>query len=288
MIEEITQEGENDDIRESWAPEDILEEARVRITDKVEMRPALSMGYYNDSGETLPIPLISYGDFAIISGPSKSKKTFLKLSFVAAYLGGQAPAYWPTIKTHGSKGKLVIDFDTEQSAYHTTRMARNVHRLYGTTEEIENYICFKLRRYDPWQRMRFIDYIVFHSQFSANIGLIIIDGIADLVDNTNDIDQSVRANSLLLRITDEKQCALIGVIHKAHQVNKATGHLGSYVQKKAQTVFGIKMDPDNDTRIKVTPEYTRDFPFKAFEFGLNEDGLPADAEVLDDIFDDLK
>jgi hypothetical protein len=154
----------------------------------------------------------------------------------------------------------------------------------GEYEALPDYDMFGLRKRDPWQRLAIIDYVI-RELYKGKVGLAVIDGIADLILSTNDQEKSSEIANWLMKLSEEENVAIVVIIHKAHSSNKATGHLGSYVQRKAQTVMGIAMDPDNDKRVKVNPEYTRDYPWKAFRFGLNESGLPADEEVLDDIFD---
>jgi len=54
-----------------------------------------------------------------------------------------------------------------------------------------------------------------------------------------------------------------------------SGHLGSAILKKAETVAFVEKD---DEVIRVTPEYTRNYPFQEFAFNLNEQYLPMQSD----------
>ena len=64
---------------------------------------------------------------------------------------------------------------------------------------------------------------------------------------------------------------LVTVLHRNHGSDKPTGHLGSSIMKKAETVAFVTREDD---LTKVTPDYCRNYPFKEFYFTLNDDHLP--------------
>jgi hypothetical protein len=59
-------------------------------------------------------------------------------------------------------------------------------------------------------------------------------------------------------------------LHRNFGSAKPTGHLGSAILKKAETV--VFVEKENDI-VRVSPEYTRNYPFEEFEFKINEEGL---------------
>ena len=104
------------------------------------------------------------------------------------------------------------------------------------------------------------------------VKLIAVDGIADLVENTNDIVMSKEASDYILKWTNDYNIHVITIIHKAASTGKPLGHLGTYVLKKAETV--INLDLNEDRSVNVTNPYSRGYFFQPFTFDINKNGLP--------------
>ena len=241
------------------------------IDPSEELKPqpiALSLGEKPYKDLFYPTPLGSYGDFSCIVGASKSKKTFVKSLIVAGYLGGNANLY-SDIKGHLNADKFVLEFDTEQSHFHTQRVTRRVIEMVGVNDS--RYKTYSLRQYDPKTRFEFIDYMLFESEYRNNIGLVSIDGYVDLVTDFNSLEQSTQLTEKLLQWTSKTNCHITGILHKNFGTSKPVGHVGSSVLKKAETVMFI--DRENDLT-KVTCEYSRNIPFDDFYFEVGKDWLP--------------
>jgi len=252
----------------------IHDDCFVNIEEVLKPQPvAISIGETNYKGNYYPISFGSYGDFSCIVGASKSKKTFLKSLFTACYIGGNSNHYAPDIKGHNFTGKYVIDFDTEQSEYHSQRVFRRVAEMVGANSEF--YKPFALRRMSANERLEFIDWIFTKSPYSGKIGLCLIDGVADLVNDVNDLEASNNVAQKLLSwsagVDEKSQCHIITVLHRNFGTKKPTGHLGSAVLKKAESVVFVEKDDD---MVLVNPEYTRNQPFETFAFEVKSDWLP--------------
>lgn len=213
-------------------------------------------------------PIVTYGNFMSIVGASKSYKSFLKTAFVAGYLSENTREYFNELRPHNNKDKFVLDFDTEQSEYHVQKMAHRV--LEMTKEKTTFYKPFALRTLSAKERVEFLEWIVYESEFKNNIGLISIDGVADLVENVNDLEKSNEVTGKLMKITEEKMCGMITVIHRNYDSQKPTGHLGSSVLKKAETVLFV--DKVEDVA-NVKAQYSRNIPILDFSFSI-EENLP--------------
>jgi hypothetical protein len=121
-------------------------------------------------------------------GASKSMKTFLKSALIAGYIGGRSQAYFPSMLGHDTKDKYILDVDTEQSLFHTQMVARRVCEMVGTNPG--NYKPFALREHEPKIRFQFIEWLMMESEYRDNIGLIAVDGAADILESVNDLDIS--------------------------------------------------------------------------------------------------
>lgn len=241
------------------------------IDPSLELKPqpiALSLGETEYKGLYYPIPIGSYGDFSCIVGASKSRKTFVKSLIVAGYLGGNSNLY-SDIKGHLNDDKFVLEFDTEQSHFHTQRVTRRVIEMVGANDE--RYKTYSLRQYDPKTRFEFIDYMMYESEYKGKIGLVSIDGYVDLVTDFNSLEQSTQLTERLLQWTSKTNCHITGILHKNFGTMKPVGHVGSSVLKKAETVMFI--DKENKLT-KVSCEYSRNIPFNEFYFEVGKDWLP--------------
>ena len=242
----------------------------IDIDEVLKPQPvAISIGSSQYKGQNYPIPFGSYGDFSCIVGASKSKKTFLKSLLTACYIGGNSNLYSSEIKGHNVGNKWVIDIDTEQSGYHAQRVFRRVADMVGTNPK--NYIPFSLRTLSANERFKFIEWIFTQSKYKGNIGLLIIDGVADLVNDVNSLEQSNEVSQKLLEWSGNENCHIITILHRNFGSNKPTGHLGSAVLKKAETVVFVEKEDNN---VLVTSEYSRNQPFENFVFSIDENWLP--------------
>lgn len=251
--------------------QNIYDTAFVDVTRKIEYPPvALSIGTHELNGKVFPIPFGTYGNFSCIVGPSKSKKTYLKSMMMASYIGGKANQYADSIKTHRDRDCYIIDVDTEQSTFHAQNVFKRVLRMTGM-KQYEFYKPFALRPFEPKQRLEFIEWLIYESDMRDNIGLVGIDGLADLVDDFNDLKESQRAIQKIMKWTDDKQFHLTTILHSNYGSAKAVGHIGSSVLKKAETVCLVV---NNDTHITAHFTHTRGFPIADFNYHVNKDGLP--------------
>jgi hypothetical protein len=248
----------------------IHDEHFISVDEILKPQPvAISIGYSDYKGNLYPISMGSYGDFSCIVGASKAKKSFLKSMFIAGYIGGSSNLYFDNIKGHRDTEKYVIDIDTEQSEYHSQRVFKRVVELVGGNPSF--YKPFALRKLSANERFEFIEWLFTKSPYVGNIGLVSIDGVADLVNDVNDLEASNKVAQKLLEWSAVEKCHIITVLHRNFGTAKPTGHLGSAVLKKAETV--IFVEKQNDLTI-VNPEYTRNQPFEPFAFYVGSDYLP--------------
>jgi hypothetical protein len=231
----------------------------------------LSIGQHEYKGNFYPTPIMTAGEFSAIIATSKSKKTFLKSAFLGSYIGGQSSILFPNIKSHRDNEYTILDFDTEQGKYYTQRTFRRVIEMVGAN--YENYKGYATRHLSSNERLLLIDHCLKNQhKYNHPVKLVSIDGIADLVENTNDIVMSKEASDYIMKWTYEYNIHITTIIHKSAVTNKPLGHLGTYVLKKAETVIDLEIQEDNS--IKVSNPYSRGYRFDEFTFDINKDALP--------------
>ena len=134
------------------------------------------------------------------------------------------------------------------------------------------YKTYALRRYGYKTRLEFIDWqLKTLTAEGEKIDLVLVDGVADLCADVNDIISTRELTQKFMEWTDKYNCALVGVIHTNWNSNKATGHLGSFLQKKVESLITIKRE---DKNVKVICEMSRNRSFEDFDFAINKWGYP--------------
>lgn len=255
-------------IKTLFDPATAEEMLRIDPQDDIS-EPPVVMSIVNGTGQSAPS--FTLGNFSLIIGKAKSKKTFLAVLMIASYLGYVNG----TIKGNPNSLPGVIWFDTEQSPYHLISMVKRVCSLIGKTNP-ENLYVYQLRTLTTDERIQFIDYII--KKISAS--LVIIDGIRDLVSDINSPDQATDTATRLMKWTAENNIHIINILHTNKADGNARGHLGSELTNKAETVLSIEVTDDPLVSI-VKAEYTRDLEFKSFSFLVNADSLPEICDTPD-------
>lgn len=250
-------------------------ESECNIDLSVEITPPeilLSIGTHEYKGKHYPTAIMTAGEFSAITATSKSKKSFLKSAFLGCYIGGNAYNLFGNIKSHRKSDYTVLDFDTEQGKFYTQRTFRRVQDITGAN--YEHYKGYATRHLTSRQRLLMIDYCLANQKtlYKQPVKLVAIDGVADLVENTNDIVMSKEASDFIMKWTYDYNIHITTIIHKSATTGKPLGHLGSYVLKKAETV--IELDVQEDYTVRVTNPYSRGYRFDEFVFDINKDALP--------------
>ena len=145
------------------------------------------------------------------------------------------------------------------------------------------YHTFGLRTLNFKTRIQFIEYCLEHKV--EDTGLLILDGIADLVSDVNNIEESNACIQKIMEWSQNYKCHIICVIHSNFGSDKPTGHLGSFLEKKTETQIQLEANTVNKEWVTVRCKRSRGYSFETFSFKVNEIGLP---EIIGDLYDPLK
>ena len=89
-----------------------------------------------------------------------------------------------------------------------------------------------------------------------NIGVLIVDGIVDLIEDYNDQKQSRQLIDHFKKIIAKNNVLFIPVLHNARSTGSARGHLGTELINKSKAV--IKIEKNNESgNSTVNFEYLR-------------------------------
>ena len=203
--------------------------------------------------------MISKGDFSVVVGATKSRKTFCVSAMVGAYLCADE---YMNMSSPADAGN-VLWIDTEQSIYHAARVARRVCKRF-------RMLCF--REYTPDKRRELTDKAI----RLYKPALVVVDGAADLILDVNDSSESAKLATMFMDITKELDNHIITVLHTNPGGDRPRGHLGTNFLNKAQALFLVRADGDIST---VSVERCRDIAVDDFAFAVNKEGLPVLASV---------
>ncbi|MDC2642592.1 AAA family ATPase [Bacteroides ovatus] len=211
------------------------------------------------------------GNFSASIGKAKSKKTFNVSAIVAAALkNGTVLRYAAELPEDKRK---VLYVDTEQSPYHCLKVMKRILRLAGLPDDrdCDRLEFLALRKYTPEERIGIVEQAIYNT---PNIGLVIIDGIRDLVYDINSPSESTRIISKLMQWTDERQIHIHTILHQNKGDENARGHIGTELNNKAETVLTVEKDGSNGDISKVFAMHIRAMDFEPFAFRINENALP--------------
>lgn len=211
------------------------------------------------------------GNFSAAIGKAKSKKTFNCSAVVAAAINNDCVLNYIADFPEGKRKILYID--TEQGASHCLTVLQRIHKLaeLPTDKDCENLEFLALRKYSPEDRTAIIEYAITHTE---GLGLVVVDGIRDLVYDINNPTEATNIISKLMQWTDEYQIHIHVILHQNKGDENARGHLGTELINKAETIIQIEKDKNDHSISKVEAVHIRTVEFEPFAFRINDDGLP--------------
>jgi len=222
------------------------------------------------------------GNFSLIQGKAKSRKSYFISSLASAGLSKQDVA--STLRGY-IDDKCVVYIDTEQGDYHAQRVKKRILQMSGLPSNVNNdrLRYFKFRSLDSnKERLKFVEFVI---QTINNIGLLIIDGIADIASKgVNDEEEATLIASSLLKWSAQHNCHITIVLHENKHDRNAKGHLGAYLVQKAETTFSAKKSERSKDITEISAEYTRNAEPPALEMTINALDEVEFAEIEEDEF----
>ena len=214
--------------------------------------------------------IASEGNISAIVGAAKSKKTFLCTALVGAMLRPNGTSAFGITPSQS----LVLWVDTEQSASHTQRVIKRIHRMANRPENepYDRLVTLTLREIEPKERFSILrDAIAYYKP-----RLVVVDGISDLMYNSNCIEESDAVVGEMMALSTEYNCHIMNVLHTNPNSDKARGHIGSTLQRKVETMIYVRKVGE---RSVVEPQYCRNEEFAPFAFHVTEEGLPEECDM---------
>ena len=220
------------------------------------------------------VPTLPTGNLTAITAKWKSGKTFLCDLLCAAVLG--STAYEGIRAERVGDNDKVLFFDTEQDVSDTARIIKVINTLVGhdIDQRLELYCLRNLDiEADPdgegMSRYEFVAATIAHSRPV----LVVIDGIADLIYNYNDVIESQTIVNRLSSLASQMGCVILVVMHqnKNKDDKNMKGHIGTMLYQKCSDVFSLQRVGDV---FAVHHDVSRHRPVSDFYFVIGENGAP--------------
>ena len=211
------------------------------------------------------IPLFTKGNFSIITGKAKSRKTGLVHMILASAINGAYNDFFFC----DNKGTSIL-FDTEQAKY---KVQQNANRTLKMTNGSSDFKFYSLRVLDPEKRLTLIERVL---KNTPNLNLVVIDGIVDLaIDPIMQVEQAQNIVTKLMQWSENYDCHIVCVLHLNKGVNDTLlGHIGSFSHRKADSVIKVEKDSDNKDISIATAYDCREKEFEPFAFTISDENLP--------------
>ena len=249
--------------------ESYLSKGEIKATDKVAIPPQIL--FVGDC------TIATFGNFSASTGKAKSKKTFNISAMVAAAVTNTTVLNYRANLPEGKRN--ILYFDTEQSKFHCHSVLERIYKLSGLSlQKDDSRIQFwGLRKYTPKLRIALIDYAL---RKHDEVGLVIIDGLRDLMYDINNGKEATDVMTVLMAWTSVYDLHIHTVLHMNKNDNNPRGHIGTELENKAETVLVISKNTQNNSISEVRPMHMRDKEFSSFAFHIDDNKLP----VLDSGF----
>lgn len=252
--------------KDSFSDEELesyLSKGEIKATDKITVPPKIL--FVGDC------TIATFGNFSASTGKAKSKKTFNISAMVAAAVTNSTVLNYRACLPEGKRN--ILYFDTEQSKFHCHSVLERIYKLSGLSlkEDDPRLMFWGLREYTPKLRIAVIDYAL---RKYDEVGLVIIDGLRDLMYDINNGKEATDMMTVLMAWTSVYELHIHTVLHLNKNDNNPRGHIGTELENKAETVLIISKNTMNNSVSEVKPMHMRDKEFTTFAFHIDDNKLP--------------
>lgn len=205
----------------------------------------------------------SLGNYTVLSGLPKAGKSLYMSAILSSALSIESNVFNLKLNVNCSVDHIGY-FDTESNDVDFYKNLKRIKSLAGINRFPKKFNAYRTRR-DGYQMNKTMITVYIES---VRPKVVVIDGILDLVKNFNDESESRELVDWLKRISDEYNVLIIGIIHTGKKDGFTLGHLGSMIDRYAQSVLEIVKDSEYNV-YTLRPKYLRsatDFTPQSIQF----------------------
>lgn len=209
---------------------ELLKESR--ITMKTEVPPVVPSVIIDET------VVCTEGGLLVVSGQKKAGKSNAIVYILATALMEEVDTD-KTLRIRTVKQKKdIVYIDTEQSPAKTKEFLNRVYRIAGISEERDAIRFHNIRKYELDDRFEILKAVL---EEAENIGLLVIDGIADIVGDINDLNKATALGDMIFKYLRDDM-TLVTAIHEGKDGQGAMGHIGQYLEKKCSGTIAMFKD----------------------------------------------
>jgi AAA domain len=236
-------EYDNASTHESEQPDHLAALLDARRFD-VTKPPAPSRAVYSIADATIA----TAGNLVVIQAQAKAGKTAFVGALLAAAMDGSGDTLG--IQSRNEAGGAVVHFDTEQSPADHHSVVSVALRRAGVAEPPEWLRSYRLADVTLKERRAALEYEL-HRALTEHGSLhsAIVDGVGDLCADPNETSEALALVDDLHRLAIKFAIPLVLILHEnpGSDSGKTRGHLGSQLERKAETNLRLAKDGDGIT-----------------------------------------
>ena len=211
------------------------------------------------------VPTIPQGELVGIKGRAKMGKSQFEYYLIAAMLASVSRG---SVRPLQDLYKILL-FDTEQSQASLKKCCQRALNSAGlpTDKNDIRFLPFFMRPLSIGERRK----VIADAVEAEKPDIVFIDGVRDLLQDFNSLDQSNELIQWLLSLTAEHGCTIVSVLHqnKAKDDGNMRGHLGTELLNKLTDCFEVSK---KDGKFIVSCTDSRNVPCADFAFSINGEG----------------
>ncbi len=198
------------------------------------------------------IAVASRGNITAVQAKQKAGKSAFVSAIMGCAIRGNYAAQGDILglEWQGEATGGILHLDTEQSRADWHASVKRAENRAGVPQTRRLH-SFSIVTFQIAERMDLLGKKMQAMHEGKGIDCVIIDGVADLIADVNNIEQATTLVSQLMKLAHQYDCPIIVVIHEnpSTEEGKTRGNLGSELQRKA---FGnIRIDKDSKTSIST-------------------------------------
>ena len=211
------------------------------------------------------VPTIPQGELIGIKGRAKMGKSQFEYYLIAVMLSG---AYRGSVRPLQDRYKVIL-FDTEQSQVSLKKCCQRALKFAGlpTDKNDTRFLPFFMRPLSIEERRK----VIADAVEAEKPDIVFIDGVRDLLQDFNSLDQSNDLIQWLLSLTSEYGCTIVSVLHqnKSKDDGNMRGHLGTELLNKLTDCFEVSK---KDGKFLVSCTDSRNVPCADLAFSIDVEG----------------
>ena len=211
------------------------------------------------------VPTIPQGELIGIKGRAKMGKSQFEYYLIAVMLSG---AYRGSVRPLQDRYKVIL-FDTEQSQVSLKKCCQRALKFAGlpTDKNDTRFLPFFMRPLSIEERRK----VIADAVEAEKPDIVFIDGVRDLLQDFNSLDQSNDLIQWLLSLTAEYGCTIVSVLHqnKSKDDGNMRGHLGTELLNKLTDCFEVSK---KDGKFLVSCTDSRNVPCADLAFSIDAEG----------------